>query len=56
MKAQPRKVMSWINLIRVSISILIATVCLALAGCGEHAEPIDMDGPLSSLTSGMDAH
>ncbi len=31
--------------IRFSILALIAAVCLAFAGCGEHAEPMDFDGP-----------
>lgn len=37
--------MKRISLIRVSIMALITAVCLAFAGCGEHAEPLDIDGP-----------
>jgi len=37
--------MKRISLIRVSIMALIAVVFVVLAGCGEHAEPLDIDGP-----------
>ncbi len=56
MNAQTDKVTTRSSLIRITISILIATICLAFAGCGEHAEPLDLDGPLSWVNPGTDAH
>ncbi len=40
-----------VYLIRITISLLIATVCLYALGCGEHAEPLD--GPATRVLPGL---
>ncbi len=42
-----------VNWIRISIATLLVTVCLAVSGCGEHAEPLDFDGPANIILPGL---